>query len=154
MNLSGKLKIMLLILALGTAANGASAQNINKPSLNHIALYVQNLQVSTEFYRDIVGLDTIPEPFKDGKHTWFTLGIAGQLHLISGSGESQVHNKNSHLCFSVNSIESFISKLDSNKIEYINWKGDSKSPTIRVDGVMQIYFQDPNGYWIEVNNDR
>lgn len=62
-------------------------------------------------------------------------------------------NKNDHLCFSVPSIEDFIANLDKHKIDYTNWPGTAKEPTVRVDGVKQIYFQDPDGHWIEVNND-
>ncbi|NEU07385.1 VOC family protein [Flavihumibacter sp. R14] len=130
------------------------AQNDNKPVLNHIAVYVHNLQNSSDFYRNIIGLDTIPEPFKDGKHTWFTMGQAGQLHLISGAPERMEQIKDRHLCFSVPSIEVFINNLEKNKIPFTNWKGDSKLPTVRPDGVKQIYFQDPDGYWIEINNDK
>jgi lactoylglutathione lyase len=149
-----KLSIYLIITAIvlmGTT--NSSAQNTTKPHLNHIAVFVHNLQVSSAFYSEIIGLEIIPEPFKDGRHTWFTLGNAGQLHLISGAKENLEHYKNSHLCFSVSSIEDFIARLDRHKIAYTNWKGDSKSPTIRPDGVKQIYFQDPDGYWLEVNND-
>ncbi len=131
----------------------AHAQIANKPVLNHIAVYVNDLQKSTDFYQEIVGLDSIAEPFKDGKHTWFTLGGLGQLHLISGAKSSMEQFKMRHLCFSVASIEEFIANLEKNKVEYTNWKGDSKLPTVRVDGVKQIYFQDPDGYWLEINND-
>ena len=145
---------ILLIIAFGTmGTNSAFSQNTTKTKLNHIAVYVHDLQISTAFYNNIVGLEIIPEPFKDGRHTWFTLGNSGQLHLISGAKQNLEHDKNSHLCFSVSSIEDFMAKLDKNKVDYINWKGDSKSPTIRTDGVKQIYFQDPDGYWLEVNND-
>ncbi len=139
-------------LALMPAA--CIAQNNPKPVLNHIAVYVVNLQNSTAFYKDVIGLEEIPEPFKDGRHTWFTLGNAGQLHLISGANQKTLLDKNSHLCFSVSSIEDFIFRLDQRKIDYTNWAGNNKAPTVRVDGVKQIYFQDPDGYWIEVNNDR
>lgn len=40
-----------------------------KALLNHIAVYVVDLKVSTAFYKDVIGLDTIPEPFHDGRHT-------------------------------------------------------------------------------------
>lgn len=121
--------------------------------LNHIAIYVHDLTISTNFYRDILQLKIMPEPFKDGKHTWFTLGPAGQLHLIPGAGEGINYNKNSHLCFSVKSVDSFVSVLNKNNVEYTNWPGNAKAPTVRVDGVKQIYFKDPDGYWIEVNDD-
>ena len=132
----------------------ASAQSKQHPTLNHIAVYVTDLKASTDFYNDIIGLEKMEEPFKDGRHTWFTLGVQGQLHLISGAKKGMEQIKDRHLCFSVVSLEDFISNLDKNHINYTNWKGDAKSPTIRPDGVKQIYFQDPDGYWIEMNNDR
>lgn len=123
-----------------------------KPRLNHIAIYVTDLQVSTIFYRDVIGLDTIPEPFRDGKHTWFSIGPLSHLHVISGAEKPAAHDKNAHLCFSVGSVDEFIKRLDQHKIEYENWAGDKKSVTNRVDGVKQIWFKDPDGYWIEIND--
>ena len=121
--------------------------------LNHIAVYVQDLQKSTHFYSTIIGLDTIPEPFHDGRHTWYKIGSQSQLHLIQGAGLQSPQNKNSHLCFSVASVEEFVSTLKKNNIEFENWAGEKNKVTIRVDGVKQIYFKDPDGYWIEINND-
>jgi lactoylglutathione lyase len=127
-------------------------QPVKKPVLNHIAVYVTSLAKTTAFYKSIIGLDTIPEPFHDGKHTWFSIG-QGHLHLIEGAQEPVKHPKNTHLCFSVQSVEEFIQRLDKAGINYSNWPGTSKSPTVRADGIKQIYFQDPDGYWIEVNDD-
>ena len=129
-------------------------QPMKKTALNHIALYVTKLNKSTAFYKDIIGLDTIPEPFHDGKHTWFSVGDHSHLHLIEGATEPVKHPKNTHICFSVPSIEEFIARLEKAGVEYSNWPGTSKSPTVRADGIKQIYFQDPDGYWIEVNNDQ
>ncbi|MEJ7769008.1 MAG: VOC family protein, partial [Chitinophagaceae bacterium] len=104
--------------------------------------------------RDVVQIDTIPEPFHDGKHTWFKVGEHSHLHLIQGAKAVTAHDKNSHLCFSVPSIEAMIERLEKLKIPYTNWAGTGKTPTTRVDGVKQIYFQDPDGYWVEINNDK
>src|SRR5688572_6392858 len=82
-----------------------------KAQLNHIALYVVDLKESTLFYQDVVGLDTIPEPFHDGKHTWFGVGPKSHLHLIQGAKEKTPHDKNSHLCFTVPSVDAFIATL-------------------------------------------
>lgn len=122
-------------------------------SLNHIAIYVHELRRSTDFYENVLMLQKIDEPFKDGRHTWFTLGTAGHLHLIQGAEANIKRDKNDHLCFSVGSIDAFIRNLDKHKIEYTNWPGTEKAPTVRVDGVKQVYFQDPDGHWIEVNDD-
>jgi lactoylglutathione lyase len=125
-----------------------------KPSLNHIAVYVVNLQTSTVFYRDIVGLDTIPEPFHDGHHTWFSVGPKSHLHVISGAAQQTAHDKNAHLCFTVPSVIDFIDILKKNNIPFESWAGEKNTYTNRVDGVKQIYFKDPDGYWIEINDAR
>src|SRR5690242_13486471 len=80
-------------------------------TLNHIGVYVTNLQVSTAFYESVLSLKQIPEPFHDGKHTWFTIGKAGHLHLIQGEAKQYERDRNDHLCFSVKSIEGFIANL-------------------------------------------
>ena len=122
------------------------------PVLNHIAVYVTDLKKSTAFYQNIVQLDTIPEPFHDGMHTWFSVGPLSHLHLISGSAVATTHDKHNHLCFTVPSLKDFIVMLDKNNIDYESWTGEKKGVTLRVDQVKQIYFQDPDGYWIEIND--
>ena len=139
-----------LFLFLLIATNSWS--QTTKARLNHIAIYVVDLQKSTAFYRDIVGLDTIPEPFHDGKHTWFSVGPKSHLHIISGSAQKTDHDKNGHLCFSVPSVIDFISILEKNNIPFESWTGEKSKFTNRVDGVKQIYFRDPDGYWVEIND--
>ena len=136
----------------------ASAQSTSSDAptvrLNHIAVYVHDLKKSTKFYEEILGLKQIPEPFHDGKHTWFTLGPAGSLHLIEGLPANITRDKNDHLCFSVKSVDRFIETLNKHNVDYTNWPGTEKAPTVRVDGVKQIYFVDPDGHWIEINDDK
>ncbi|WP_432712031.1 VOC family protein [Pedobacter sp.] len=122
--------------------------------LNHIAVYVSDLKKSAAFYKQLLNLPEIEEPFKDGKHVWFSLGAAGQLHLIQGARQKTVHDKNEHLCFSVASIDTFIGLLNQRQVNYSNWPGTAKEPTLRVDGIKQIYFQDPDGHWLEINDDQ
>jgi lactoylglutathione lyase len=126
--------------------------NLPKARLNHIAHYVTDLKVSGNFYMNVIGLDSIPEPFHDGKHIWLSVGNHSHLHLIQGASGPSILNKNSHLCFSVASVADFIKVLDKNKIEYENWAGEKQAVTNRVDGVKQIYFKDPDGYWVEIND--
>jgi lactoylglutathione lyase len=121
--------------------------------LNHVALHVYDLHKSTLFYQQIIGLDTVPEPFHDGKHTWFKVSSLSKLHLISGAEKETIHDKFAHVCFSVPLLSDFINKLDKEHIPYESWLGAKISVTTRVDGIKQIFFQDPDGYWIEVNDD-
>lgn len=120
--------------------------------LDHIALYVTDLKVSTDFYMNKIGLDTIPEPFHDNKHTWLLVGPKSHLHLIMAGTERFPQNKNTHLCFTVQSVIDFAANLKKNNIPFENWAGDAGQITTRVDGVHQIYFRDPDGYWLEIND--
>ena len=136
--------IISLIIVFSCLTQSLPAQT--SPRLNHIAFYVVDLKTSTDFYKNIVGLDTIPEPFHDGRHTWFSIGPKSHLHIISGAAAKTSHDKNTHLCFTVPSVEAFIPSLKKNNIPYENWAGEKSAVTLRVDGVKQIYFQDPDGY--------
>ena len=142
--------LVILILSINFIAQRAAAQTT--PRLNHIAFYVLDLKVSTDFYHNVVGLDTIPEPFHDSHHTWFSIGPKSHLHIISGAKVDLPKEKNTHLCFSVPSVDAFIVRLKEHNIAYENWAGEKMTVTNRVDGVKQIYFQDPDGYWLEIND--
>ena len=74
--------------------------------------------------------------------------------MVSGAKEDIAHDINIHLAFSVPSMDAFIKHLDAAGIKYGNWAQNSKTPQLRPDKVKQIYLQDPDGYWIEVNDDK
>ena len=149
-----KKAFLLTFLLAVFAPQLATAQATNKtdgPRFNHAALCVQDLKKSVEFYRDALQLAEIANPFNDGAHAWFSIGPALQLHIIQ-RGCAPVTAKDTHLCFSVGSLASFIAHLEKRNVAYTNLKGDSRTPTTRADGVKQIYLQDPDGYWIEIND--
>jgi lactoylglutathione lyase len=145
-----------IVLQLFSAVAPAQAvkDTLQKPRINHLALYVHDLAKSTRFYETILGLDSIPEPFRDGKHKWLRMGPGSALHLIAGAPAGQVYNKNTHICFTMASVNRFTAVLKQHSIEYEDWPGNKGAVTTRVDGVHQIYFRDPDGFWIEVNDAR
>ena len=144
--------LSFLFLFVGICFSNYLLAQGKKPTLNHIAVYVVDLKTSSDFYSNIIQLDTIPEPFHDNKHTWYRVGPLSHLHVISGAKEKVAHDKNAHLCFTVESVQDFIPRLEKAKIPYEDWPGNKGKVTTRVDGVKQIYFQDPDGYWIEIND--
>ena len=152
------MRSLLILLSLSAAlARPTHAQTNSSPAadsirLDHIAVYVHNLEASTDFYDQILRFKKIPEPFHDGRHTWYSLGAGSQLHLIQGAKQDVERDKNDHLCFSVPSVERFVARLEENEVPYFDWPGKPQSVTTRVDGVQQLYFQDPDGHWIEVND--
>lgn len=148
----GKLKLVPLIAAfllpaLGFAQSGSNAA----PVVDHIAICVKDLKKSVAFYTDVMHLEKVGNPFGDTVHQWYNLGNHIKLHAIQGTC-SDTHIKAEHLCFTVGSVKEFAKNLDKLNIPYGNWNGDSKEPTLRKDGVLQLYFQDPDGYWIEINS--
>jgi lactoylglutathione lyase len=63
------------------------------------------------------------------------------------------HNQSNRIfCFSVTSVEDFAKRLKEADLMYEDVKGQANSVTTRADGVKQIYFKDPDGYWLEVND--
>ena len=134
-----------------------SMQNINaqvRPSFNHLTIYVVDMTKSADFYEKVIGLQRIPEPFHDNRHIWEKIGEHSQLHIVQGAKEISAHDINIHMAFTVPSVEEFAKKLDAMNVKYGNWNQTSKQPQLRNDGIKQIYFQDPDGYWIEVNDDK
>jgi lactoylglutathione lyase len=54
----------------------------------------------------------------------------------------------------VTSVTDFIEILKKNGVAFESWAGEKNTVTNRVDGVKQLYFRDPDGYWIEINDDK
>jgi lactoylglutathione lyase len=119
---------------------------------NHIALYVADLMRSTAFYRDVIGAEIIADPFRDDRHVWLKIGEHNQLHLIAGSELPDVGN--THFAFAVSSLDEFLRQLSKANVRYGDGHGEAGGVRMRPDGVKQVYLQDPDGYWIEVNEDR
>jgi len=142
-----------LSLAVATLGSGCTASR-NTPTINHIAVYVYDLPKSVAFYKDALQLPEIPEPFHDGKHVWLRLGPHAQLHLIQGATSVIDHDKNAHLAFHVKDLNAFAARLTQLHIPYGSWTGEANQTTPRPDGIKQVYLQDPDGFWVEVNDDR
>lgn len=146
--------ILLLIIVSFNIMRLSAQSNLQdvQMKVNHIAIAVTDLSESEQFYRDIIGLKQIPEPFKVGRHAWFDLGHA-ELHVIKAADERIEHNKSNHLCFSVDDLDAFIEKITSHGVEYSDFPGNTGKINVRPDGIRQIYFTDPDGYWVEINDD-
>lgn len=148
-----RLYFALLFITTLTVFTSAKAQTTKtKVRINHTAIFVKDLKVTKKFYENIIGLDTIPEPFHDGKHAWYSIGPAVSMHVIEGASSRKEYYKNQHTCFSVASVEEFTKTLSKNNIPFEDVAGKKNAITTRVDGVKQIWLQDPDGYWLEIND--
>ncbi|HXB45716.1 MAG TPA: VOC family protein [Puia sp.] len=152
-----KIAIVFLVMISTAKISTAFCQTASEkqiPVFNHTTIFVADLEKSAAFYEKVIGVEKIAEPFKDGRHVWFRIGEHSQLHVVKGAAAVSPHDINIHLSFSVASLPNFMKHLDAMNVKYGNWNGDSKQTQLRPDGVHQIYFQDPEGYWIEVNDDK
>jgi len=120
---------------------------------NHIALSVKDVNESIEFYQKVLQLEEIKNTASDSKTRWLSLSEGKQLHLIPRPNSIIKINKAVHFAFATSDINSFVKHLEELKIDYSDWLDTPNKDYIRKDGILQIYFQDPNGYWIEINDD-
>jgi len=51
----------------------------------------------------------------------------------------------------VRSVDEFVRRLSDLQVTFVNLKGEAGQVATRPDGIKQVYLQDPDGYWIEVN---
>lgn len=142
----------VLLFLLSSAVFSQTHQEEISVKINHIAISVTNLQESEQFYRDILGLKQIPEPFGLGIHAWFDIGFA-ELHVIEMAEERTDHSISSHLCFSMRDLDGFLETLAEHNIPFYDFEENPGQMTLRPDGVRQIYITDPDGYWVEINDD-
>ncbi|WP_421762879.1 VOC family protein [Ekhidna sp.] len=120
---------------------------------NHIALSVKDVDESFEFYQKIFQFKEIKNTASDSKTRWLSIGEGKQLHLIPRPKAEIKINKAVHFALSTPNFNSFVLFLKELRIPYSDWLDTPNKDYIRKDGIKQVYFQDPNGYWIEINDD-
>ncbi|HEX4957280.1 MAG TPA: VOC family protein [Lacibacter sp.] len=120
--------------------------------VNHQALSVKDLEKSAAFYSKVLGLAEITNRTGMPGIRWFSFAEGKELHLISTIKEPVQINKAVHIAVTTSKFDAFIKHLDLLKIPYSDWPGTAGKINIRADGIKQIFFQDPDGYWIEVNS--
>ena len=119
---------------------------------NHLALSVKDVDASAEFYMKVLKLPEILNRSKIEGVRWFVFADGLELHLISAIKQDVVTNKALHLALTTSNLDDFIKTLNAMKIAYSDWPGNPQKVNIRADGIKQVFFQDPDGYWIEVNS--
>lgn len=118
---------------------------------DHYTIKVKDLENSASFYKNVLGLSEIENRTRKPYIRWFSIGNGTELHVVEGETHGIMTNVGVHLALKLDDFNGFITHLKSKNILLHNSKGRPGSITTRADGVRQVYFQDPDGYWIEVN---
>ena len=74
------------------------------------------------------------------------------MHLVSILKEPVTINKAVYFALTSANFDAFVKTLETINVIYTDWPGAQNKITKRADEIKQIYFQDPDGYWIEVNS--
>ena len=128
------------------------AQETSQFTFNHIALSVKDVDKSAIFYQEVLQLKEITNRTKIDGIRWFSFGEGKELHLVSILKEPVTINKAVHFALTTANFDAFVKTLETINVIYSDWPGAQNKITKRADGIKQIYFQDPDGYWIEVNS--
>jgi lactoylglutathione lyase len=144
-------KTILFLIALSFFGI-IQAQETSMFTFNHISLSVNNVDISTQFYKNVFNLEEITNRTEIEGIRWFSLGEGKELHLISVLKEPVTTNKAVHFALTTSNFDDFVKTLEANTIAYSDWPGTINKINLRTDGIKQIYLQDPDGYWIEVNS--
>lgn len=144
---------MLWFLILAASATPVAEQQISAAPvaavIDHIALQVADPSVSADFYQRLLGLSPFPQRVSQSMR-W--LGSETfQLHLFGGRTKPVDTETDTHIAFRVVNLAETLQLLDRNHIKWSSADGVPHTVTTRVDGVLQAYFHDPDGYRIEVN---
>lgn len=122
-------------------------------SNSHLALHVKDVSTSAKFYATILNIEEMETPNGIPETTrWFHLSDQSEIHLIQ-SEELVSLPKGIHLSIATSHLNDLIKHLKHKEIPFENWWGEASTTNKRGDNVEQIYIQDPDGYWIEINDD-
>jgi lactoylglutathione lyase len=120
---------------------------------DHVSLFVRDRDASARFYQDVLGLPEIENKTQRPHIRWFGLGAGRSIHIIGGaSGDAGTRPLPTHLALGTSNFEDIRKRLDAHGIRYRNLKGETGAYSVRADGARQLYFQDPDGHWIEIND--
>lgn len=121
-------------------------------NFNHDALLVADVDKSATFYSDVLGLKDIVNRTEKPGRRWLSMGNGTELHLIVGDPTPVYITKSIHFALTANDFKGFVENLKAREIAYSSWEGEDNKISIRADGIGQVYIQDLDGYWIEINS--
>ena len=113
--------------------------------LNHVALFVADVEASASFYRDTLGLAPMPRPAFSFPGAWFRIGAGQELHLIGGRPPGPVgdRSRGDHFAMQVADVDAAARHLAAKGAAF-------RGPGPRPDGARQIFLQDPDGHVVEL----
>lgn len=143
----------LIVLLVMFSANAYSEETTFDIQIDHVTLLVTDVDRSADFYLKILMLTEFETPWgKTPMGRMFSVGTAGELHLAKGDVQGNEQDKQIHYAFRVKEFDEYLKFLGEKGVKFGDFEGTPGVFQTRPDGVRQVYFQDPDGYWMEVNS--
>ena len=121
-------------------------------AIDHYAINVEDLDRSVVFYQEVFHLEEIKNGTGLSHIRWFRLGSSQELHIIQVDSLDKKLPKGVHLALAVSDFDRFRESVEKQNLPYSDWPGTPNAVSTRPDNVRQLYLQDPDGYWVEVND--
>jgi catechol 2,3-dioxygenase-like lactoylglutathione lyase family enzyme len=114
--------------------------------LDHYALLTSDVDKTTRFYTEVVGLEVGFRPKMTFEGVWLYAGGQPIVHIIAGKPiKTRETGAVDHLALkAVGNVDETLANIKSHGVEY----------TMRVlerTGVTQVFFHDPDGVGVELN---
>ena len=114
-------------------------------SLNHVSFAVRDLTRSLAFYRDLLGLETLPRPDFGFPGAWLGSGGA-QIHLIevpadfdAGTPPPTLNPLGGHTAFAIDDYDGTLAALRGRGLD-----------VLAIESSRQMWVKDPDGNVIEL----
>jgi len=146
-----KIFLSLCFCGIICASFGQDAQPVAF-TFNHVALAVKDLEKSADFYMNVLRLSEITNRTENPERRWLSLGEDKELHLILDTKRKLHTNIGVHMALTTPDFDAFFKIVKESNVQYYDWTGAPGKMSTRADGIRQIYIQDPDGYWIEINS--
>jgi catechol 2,3-dioxygenase-like lactoylglutathione lyase family enzyme len=111
-----------------------------------------SLDAASEWYRQVLGLETTWRPQIDGvPGAWFAIDDVVQMHLVGSANRADrpIDPSAHHVCLGVEDLEAAVAELDAGEIPYLRGEQNHNGVV-----VPQIFVTDPAGNVIELQEDK
>ena len=151
--------LILLLFSFQLKAQNSDLRDVNTKAasfnltLQHTTLVVSDFAASRKFYVEILGLKDLNADWLPKNQMFLSLGNNLELHVGEVEGVEIHPSDFNHFAISTNDLDGYLDYLMSKGVIHYSL-GGAKEKFIqkRPDGVRQTFIQDPDGYWIEIND--
>ena len=115
--------------------------------MNHFTILTDDVEGTTSFYAELLGLRAGPRPNFDFAGAWLYADKDPILHVVGGRPKSDLKpGVIDHMAFTGRGLAATLSALKSRGLEHICKRQVGS-------GVWQVFFHDPNGAKVELDFD-